>query len=81
MTMIRVTIDNPLIQQLKAAPGPVELCDSTGLVLGQFFPRPDPREHVGMEPPFTEEELKRRRQLNQKSYTTEEVIAFLERLP
>jgi hypothetical protein len=81
MVMTRVTIDNPLIQQLKATPGPVELCDSTGRVVGQFFLRPDPAEYEGLEPPFSEEELKRRRHLNQKRYTTEEVIAFLEKLP
>jgi hypothetical protein len=79
--MTRIVIDKPLVQELKAAPGPVELCDKAGQVIGQFFLRPDPAEYEGLEPPISQEEIKRRLESNEKTYTTAEVLAFLEKLP
>ena len=78
--MTRVVIDNPLVQQLKAAPGPVELCDATGRLVGRFFLRPDPADYEGLEPPINAEEIKRRLESNEKTHSTAEVLAYLEKL-
>jgi hypothetical protein len=56
----------------------LELCDETGRVLAFVVPAPEIVLGPGGEPVLTEEELQRREQ--EPDYSTEEVLAYLERL-
>jgi hypothetical protein len=55
--MSRVTLDRDTLAKLMAENGPVEVCDPSGLVVGQFAPRGN---GTGKEPRISEEELARR---------------------
>jgi hypothetical protein len=59
---------------------PLEVCDESGQVLGRFYPFPDPARYEGLEPQVSREEIERRRQNKGKTYTTAEVLAYLEKL-
>jgi hypothetical protein len=58
---------------------PVELCDPSGRVLGQFVPRLDMSQWEIVGPELSEEELADREQ-STEWYTTEEVLAHLKSL-
>jgi hypothetical protein len=58
----------------QSVPGVVELCDTSGHVLGCFLPYDD------LEPQIGPEELQRRMQNKGKTFTTAEVLAHLEKL-
>lgn len=53
--MSRVTLDRDTVARLMAENGPVEVCDPSGLVVGQFAPRGG-----GKEPRISGDELARR---------------------
>jgi hypothetical protein len=74
--MSRLIVDARLPDKLPTLVYPVELCDSSGRVLGRFFPQLDPSEY-NLEPQIGEEELERRRNSKEKTYTTAEVLAYL----
>jgi hypothetical protein len=78
--MIRILFDDTLKAKLNNLTQPLELCDETGQVLARVFPNPDLSQYEAWEPSFTEEELQRQEQTNAKSYTTAEVLAYLEKL-
>lgn len=78
--MTRITVDQTLQQKLQGHIQPVELCDPSGHVLGKFLPRFDPALYENLEPQISEEELRRRSESKERTYTTEEVIAHLESL-
>jgi hypothetical protein len=77
--MPRLIVDARLPDKLSDLVHPVELCDSSGRVLGRFFPQLDPSEYC-LEPQISEEELRRRKNSDEKTYTTAEVLAHLEKL-
>jgi hypothetical protein len=79
--MTRIIVDETLRNKLGDLTGPIELCDKEGHVLGRFTPAVDPVLYEGMVPEISKEELEKRRQSKQvgKSYTTDEVIAHLEK--
>jgi hypothetical protein len=58
---------------------PLELCAESGEVLGRFFPSLDLSQYEPWEPPISEEEL-RRREEETESYTTADLLAYLESL-
>lgn len=66
--------------KLTALLHPVELCDPSGRVLGRFVPLIDLSEWEPVSPDISEEELLRRSQSKEKTYTTAEVLAYLEKL-
>lgn len=80
--MERLMIGDPsLPSKLQQAAGLVELIDPSGRVVGYFTPPLTPKHYTGMEPRLSKEELeKRKQQKNQKTYTTAEVLAYLEKL-
>ncbi len=78
--MTRVLIDANLPAKLHQLTEPVELCDEAGQVLGSYFPAEDSSLYGPREPQVSEEELDRRSRSNEKTYTTAEVIAYLEKL-
>ncbi len=55
---------------------PIEICDSSGRVLGRFIPKIDMSEWEPVSPGVTEEELDRREQ-STEWYSTDEVLARL----
>ena len=56
--MTRVRVDENLASQLAASPGPLELCDPNGKVVGRFTPITPSK----IEIPFTEEEIQKSKQ-------------------
>ena len=58
--MTQITIDPALVHRLKSAHSPVELCDPTGTVLGEFLPRQG-RLPAGFQCPFSDEEIEQAR--------------------
>lgn len=75
--MTRIVVNETLRGLLPDLSRPVEFCDENGRVLGRFLP--DTPVFIGREPPpLTEEEL-RRIEL-EPSYSTAEVLAYLESL-
>ena len=63
--MTRVTINSDLSAKLSSYLSPVELCDESGRKVGTFQPALSPEElkRILAERPYSEEELKRRRQV------------------
>lgn len=79
--MAQVISDSKLASTLRQTREPVDLFDESGGVLGTFFPRATAAEYeeaIRAMPVLSEEELERRRQ--GPTYTTEEVIRYLESL-
>ncbi len=77
--MSQINLDADLSAQLHNLSEPVELCDPTGRVLGQFVPQIDMSEWEPDSPDLSEEELKQREQ-STEWYSTEEVLAHLKTL-
>ncbi len=77
--MSKLIVDAAILDKLKDLEDPVEVCDEAGQVVGHFFPKLDPKKYK-LEPQISKEEIERRRKSNQKTYTTAEVIAYLEKL-
>jgi len=77
--MSQVMVDAALSSKLGQQFQPVELCDPSGRVLGQFIPKVDLSEWEPLTPQVSEEELDRREK-STEWYTTEEVLAYLKSL-
>ena len=77
--MTQIILDASVSGQLHHLTHPVELCDPSGRVLGEFVPRIDMSEWKPISPDISEEELDRREK-SDKWYTTEEVLAHLKSL-
>jgi hypothetical protein len=77
--MTRITLDAATADKLQAADHPVEVCNPSGKVIGRFTPTFDPSEWEPITPDVTEEELDRRER-EEESYSTEEMLAYLESL-
>jgi hypothetical protein len=60
--LTRVTIDDASRARLAQVTGCAEVCDASGATLGYFAPVQDPGLYEGVEPPLSEEELRRREQ-------------------
>jgi hypothetical protein len=78
--MTRIVIHPGLQSQLQGFTQPVELCDESWRVLGQFTPALDLSLYEPLEPQVSEEELLRRSQSQEKTYTTAEVLSSLGKL-
>ena len=78
--MTRILMDAELRDKLQNLSQPLELCDESGRVLGRVIPALDLSQYEPLVPQVSEEELDRRSQSDEKTYTTAEVLAFLEKL-
>jgi hypothetical protein len=76
----KIVVDASLRSILQAVNQPVELCDESGQVLGRFLPAADLSQYVPLEPQVSDEELEKRSRSKEKTYTTAEVLAYLETL-
>jgi len=78
--MTRVIVDDDLRSKLHNLTEPLELVDPSGAVLGRLVPALDLSQYEPWEPEFSEEELQRDEQSDEKRYTTDEVLAYLKSL-
>jgi hypothetical protein len=78
--MTQITLDAQVSQQLLNFCQPIELFDPSGRALGHFVPRIDLSEWEPVSPDISDEELDRRENSKEKHHTTEEVLAYLEKL-
>jgi hypothetical protein len=76
--MTRIVLDEILRQKLLGLRQPVEVCEPSGKVVGRYTPVSEPTATTSVEPQLSEEELQRREQ--ESEYTTDEVLARLEKL-
>ena len=77
--MTQIIVDGSVANQMRLGQ-PAEICDPTGRVLGCFVPMGDMTDWEQLTPDVSEEELVRRLNANEKTYTTAEVIKHLESL-
>jgi hypothetical protein len=77
--MTRVIVDETLRNKLHNLSEPLELCDESGRVLARLTPLLDPSRY-NLEPQISQEEMRQRKQSKEKTYTTAEVLAHLEKL-
>jgi hypothetical protein len=75
--MTRMIVDASLPEKLTHLVHPIELCDANGRVLGRYFPQPDPSEYH-LEPQSSKEKLQRRKESSERTYTTAEVLTYLD---
>jgi len=78
--MTRIILDAALRQKLNNLTQPLELCNESGQVLARLTPVLDPSQYGPLEPQVSDEELLRRSQSGERTYTTAEVLAHLEKL-
>lgn len=78
--MTRITIDAGLKKQLLNLTQPLELCDDKGAVIARVIPMCDYPVDEDLNPKISREEMERRKRDKGKSYTTAEVLAYLEKL-
>jgi hypothetical protein len=73
--MTQIIVDSNLRGKLPDLSKPFAVCDEAGQVVGRYIPA-----GPGSNPPISREEIERRKQSKDKSYTTAEVLAHLEKL-
>jgi hypothetical protein len=78
--MVRLAIHEVNPTTLQNLEHPVEVVEDSGRIVGRFFPNLDPAKYEGLECPFSDEEIARRKASKGKTYTTAEVLAHLEKL-
>ena len=78
--MTRILYDAVLKEKLPNLERTIELCDEEGHVLARIKPVLDPALYTDLEPQISAEELRRRLAEPGKTYTTAEVLAYLESL-
>ena len=76
--MTRIVVNEALRSLLPDLSRPVEFCDANGHVLGRFLPESAIVTGQNEPPPLSEAELRRREK--EPTYTTAEVLAYLESL-
>ena len=79
--MTPIVLDAILANQLSRVGQPVSLSDPSGKVIGRFVPVLDMSEWEPVEPEPTEEELDAIERSIERTYSTAEVLAHLEKLP
>ncbi len=78
--MTKIICDAALLEKLHDLEQPLELCDESGQVLARVVPLTDLELCASAEPQISKEELDRRFASRGKTYTTAEVLAYLETL-
>ena len=81
--MKRITIDADLQKTFRYFIEPLELCDESGQVVARIIPSTpwnDPENWKWIGSDFSEEELKRRIDSNEPTFTTQEIIEKIKEL-
>jgi hypothetical protein len=76
----KIMLDPSTSDKLQGFKDPIQLCDPTGRILGQFVPSSSMSEWEPVTPDVTEEELSRRLNSQEKRYSTAEILKRLESL-
>jgi len=76
-TMTKILIDPQLRERLANMSQPLQFCDEAGRTVGWFVPTFGPF-FEGKEPQISRDEIERRKQSKDKSFSTAEVLAHLE---
>jgi hypothetical protein len=76
--MVKLTLDSETVAKLEGLQHRVQLCDAAGKSLGWFQPAFNPDEFEGLDPPFSEEELRAANQ-EEGGRTLDEILADLDR--
>lgn len=77
--MTRITVEADIRSKLHDLARPMEFWDESGNFLGRFIPALDHSQY-NLQPQISRQEAERRRQSQEKTYTTSEVLAYLENL-
>jgi hypothetical protein len=80
--MKKITIDDELRKKLMYLTTPLELCDKEGHVLARLTPSTpwnDPENWEALTPDISEEELQRRLNSDEPTYSTQELIEKIKR--
>ena len=77
--MTRIVVNDTLRGLLHDLSRPLEFCDENGQVLGRFVPENETAVRPYEPPPLTKEEIQRRLTA-EPTYSTAEVLAYLESL-
>jgi hypothetical protein len=81
--MTRVTIDDEMRKKLLNCTKPLELCNEAGLVLARLTPSipwTDSEDWEELTPPVSDEEIQRRIESNEPTFTTQELIDKIKQL-
>jgi hypothetical protein len=81
--MTRVTIDADVQKLLLNFTKPLELCNESGLILGNLIPKnPETAENdwIDLTPDVTDEELEREIESGDEGYSTQELIAEIKKM-
>ena len=81
--MTKVTVDAELRKKLLYLTTPLEFCDAGGRVLARYTPSTpwnDSDNWTDLTPEISEEEIKRRLESNERTFSTQEVIEMLKAL-
>ena len=81
--MTRITIDAEIRKKLLNLTVPLELCDEGGWVLAWLTPSTpdnDPDNWEELTPPVSDEEIQRRIDSNEPTFTTQELIERIKQL-
>ena len=81
--MTKVTVDAELRKRLLFFTTPLEFCDANGIVIARYTPSTpwnDPDNWVGFNPEISEEEMDRRINSDERTYTTQEIIEMIKAL-
>jgi hypothetical protein len=80
--MTRVTLDDELRKKLLNCTKPLELCDETGLVLARLTPSTpiDENDWEELTLPASDEEIQRRIDSNEPTFSTDELVEKIKRL-
>jgi hypothetical protein len=76
-TVKKIVLDAALRTKPRNLTEPLELRDESGHVLAHITPARDLSEYAPLERQVSDEELRRRSQSNEKTYTTAEVLAYI----
>lgn len=80
--MTKVTVDAKLVRKLHNLTTPLEFCDENGKVLARYMPSTpwnDPENWLPNPGP-TDEEMERRLNSNERTYSTQELIEMIKAL-
>jgi len=77
--MTRIVLDAEMRTKLNNFREPLELCDESGNIMARLTPCWDPT-RFNLEPQISREEMERRKQSTEPTFTTAEVLALLEKL-
>ena len=81
--MTRITIDEETRKKLLNCSKPLELCNEAGIVLARLTPSTpwiDPEEWIELTPEESDEEIQRRIDSGEETYSTKELIDQIKQL-